>query len=110
MPNVAHKFCFLSCFAFHKCTPRKACFYRLTNSNAILLARRGGSTFPWSSIRAVGSSQARHHGGHSAGQGESNARRRRRLDDILIVVEGINDMRAVKRAIDVDVRFDCQLL
>jgi 5S rRNA maturation endonuclease (ribonuclease M5) len=32
------------------------------------------------------------------------------LDDILIVVEGINDMRAVKRAIDVDVRFDCQLL
>lgn len=74
-----------------------------------MLARQSGTTLRRSSIRAVGSSQASHNGGRSAGQGDSNARRRRRLNDILIVVEGINDMKAVKRAIDVDVRFDCQL-
>lgn len=60
-----------------------------------MLARERGSTFHWSSIRGAGSSQA--------SQGNSNARKRRRLESILVVVEGINDMRAVKRAIDVDV-------
>lgn len=101
MHSFAHTVCSSSCRAFHGCAPQRAFFYRLKNNAVTLFVRECGSTFRWSSTRVVGSSQA--------SQGNSNARKRRRLDGILIVVEGVNDMRAVKRAIDVDVRIGCVL-